>query len=86
MENTQQSPNGSNFNDYNDVNLTIRILFHGRVSIKTKFISFNNLKIIYLSHKHIYYSIVLSRIGTHYHFLGFNLNVIVLDTYSYLIF
>lgn len=31
MDSTQQSSNGSNFNDYNDVNLTIRILFHGRV-------------------------------------------------------
>lgn len=30
MENVQQSSNGSNFNEYTDVNLTIRILFHGR--------------------------------------------------------
>lgn len=33
MENVQQSSNGSNFNEYTDVNLTIRILFHGRVCI-----------------------------------------------------
>lgn len=33
MENVQQNSNGASFNDYNDVNLTIRILFHGRVCI-----------------------------------------------------
>lgn len=39
MDNVQQSNNGSNsFNDYNDVNLTIRILFHGRVCIFIRFI------------------------------------------------